>query len=70
MALKMDFRTIKMAYISLGLLFAICAIVSSYLKQYYFALGFIVLASAIILAGSIYVSYVRKLEWSKELEKL
>ena len=70
MAIQMDFKNVKMAYVSLALLFAICAIVTSYLKQYYFTLAFIVLASAIILAGSVYVSYVRKLERSKELEKL
>jgi|GEM_PF-3761202 len=70
MALQMDFKTIKTAYIALGLLFALCAIVSSYLKHYYFALGFIVLASAIILTGSVFVSYVKKLERAKDLEKL
>ncbi len=62
---KMDFKAVKTAYIAVAAVLAVCAIVSAYLHHQYIALGFIVLASAAILAGSLYVSYLMK---RKQLE--
>jgi len=70
MALSLDVRTLKITYISLASLITICAIAAAYFRQQYIALGFIVLASAIILCGSVLVSYIYKLEKAKELKKL
>jgi len=39
--------------------------VASYLRQYYIALGLIVLASAILLGGAMLVSYMYKMEKRK-----
>jgi uncharacterized membrane-anchored protein len=66
----MDAKTAKVSYIVLAFLIALCAIVASYFRQYYLTLGLIVLASAIILGGSILVSYLYKMEKSEELKKL
>jgi hypothetical protein len=45
MALSMDVKTFKVAYISLAFLVALCAIAAAYFRQQYVALGLIVLAS-------------------------
>lgn len=66
----MDAKTFKTAYILVALLVAVCAIVSSYLQHYYIAVGLIVLASAVMLLGAIYVSYLYRIERAKALEKL
>jgi hypothetical protein len=66
----LDAKTLKIAYISLAFLIMLCAIAAAYFRQQYVALGLIVLASAIILCGSILVSYVYKMEKAKELKKL
>jgi uncharacterized membrane protein len=66
----MDIKSIKIAYISLAFLAMLCAVAAAYLRQQYIALGLIVLASAIILGGSLLVSYLYKLEKAKELKKL
>jgi CDP-diglyceride synthetase len=68
--MNMDAKTLKTAYIALAFLVALCAIAASYFRQYYVALGLIVLASAIILGGAILVSYMYRMEKAKELEKL
>jgi general stress protein CsbA len=65
--MKMDAKTLKTGYIALAFLVALCAIVSSYLKQYYLTLGLIVLASVIILAGAVLVSYMYRMEKAKKL---
>jgi len=70
MSFKMDAKTLKISYIALAFLIALCAIAASYLRQYYVALGLIVLASIVILGGAILVSYMYKMEKAKELEKL
>lgn len=70
MAIKIDMKTLKIAYITLAFLVTLCAIVAAYFRQQYVALGFIVLASAIILIGSMLLSYVYKIEKAKELKKL
>lgn len=66
----MNAQNAKIAYIALAFLIALCAIVASYLHQYYIALGLIVLASAIIMGGAILVSYMYKMERAEELKKL
>jgi len=66
----MKAQSAKVAYIVLAFLIALCAIVASYLRQYYIALGLIVLASAILLGGAMLVSYMYKMEKAEELKKL
>jgi general stress protein CsbA len=66
----MKAKDTKIAYIALAFLIALCAIVASYLQQYYIALGLIVLASAIMLGGAILVSYMYKMEKAEELKKI
>ncbi|WP_174591834.1 hypothetical protein [Methanocella conradii] len=68
--MKMDSRTIKTAYISISFIAALCAIVASYFHQYYLALGLIILASAILLGGSLLFSYKYRMEKAEELKKL
>jgi general stress protein CsbA len=68
--MKMDAKTVKIVYIALAFIIALCAIAASYLQQYYVALGLIVLASAVILGGAILVSYLYKMEKAEELKKL
>ncbi len=68
--MALDVKTLKIAYISVAFLVALCAIAAAYFRQQYVALGLIVLASAIILCGSLLVSYMYKLEKAKELKKL
>jgi hypothetical protein len=68
--MKIDSRTLKTGYIALAFLVALCAIVTSYMRQYYLTLGLIVLASVIILVGAILVSYKYKMEKSEKLKKL
>jgi len=68
--MKIDSKTIKTAYIVLSFIAAICAIAASYLHQYYLALGLIVLASLILLAGSVLFSYRYRMERSEKLKRL
>ena len=70
MAFKMDAKTFKATYIILALVIAACAIVASYFHQKYVALGLIILASIIILCGSILVSVMYKMEKQGDLKKL
>jgi uncharacterized membrane protein len=63
-------KTLKVAYVSLAFLAMLCAIAAAYFRQQYVALLLIVLASAIILCGSLLVSYMYKMEKAKELKKL
>ncbi len=63
----MDAKTFKLAYILLAALAAVCAIIAALLQQKYVAVGFIVLASIIIMIGAMYFSsMVRK----EKLDKL
>jgi hypothetical protein len=66
----MDLKTLKIAYISLAFLVTLCAIAAAYYRQQYLALGLIVLASAVILCGSLLVSYMYKMDKAKGLKKL
>lgn len=65
---SMDLKTVKTAYIVAAALLAVCAIVSAYLHHQYIALGFIVLASAIILIGAFFVSLLAKVGKTKDLD--
>lgn len=65
-----EVKALKVAYISLAFLVTLCAIAAAYFHQQYVALFLIVLASAIILCGSILASYLYKMEKAKELKKL
>jgi uncharacterized membrane-anchored protein len=66
----MDPKTLKLAYIALAFLVMLGAIVAAYFHEQYVALGLIVLASAIILSGSVLVSYAYKIEKAKGPKKL
>ncbi len=68
--MALNAKTLKVAYVSLAFLAMACAIGAAYYRQQYIALGFIVLASAIILGGSLLASYMYKMEKAKELKKL
>ncbi len=65
----MDAKSLKAAYIALAFLAMLGAIAAAYFHEQYVALGLIVLASAIILGGSLLVSYTYKLEKAKGLKK-
>ena len=66
----MKSKDVKVAYIVLAFLLALCAIVASYLQQYYVALGLIVLASAIMLGGAFLISHLYRMEKAEELKKI
>jgi len=61
-------KTVKTAYIVVAALLAVCAIAAAYLHHTYIALGFIVLASAAILAGSLLVTYMLKNRKVKDID--
>lgn len=63
-------KGIKLWYVALALLAALGAIVASYFREYYVALALIVLASVIILAGSLLVSRAYRSEKAELLKKL
>lgn len=64
----MDKKKVKIAYILLAASLMVCAVISAYFDQDYIALGFIVLASAVILAGAFLISYIYKFEKIKEID--
>jgi len=68
--MALDIKTLKVGYISLAFLVMLGAIAAAYFHQQYVALGLIVLASAIILGGSLLASYMYRMEEAKELKKL
>jgi uncharacterized membrane-anchored protein len=61
----MDAKTIKIAYVVPAFLAMLGAIAAAYFHEQYVALGLIVLASAIILGGSLLVTYAFKMETAR-----
>lgn len=63
-----DMKKVKVAYILISAALAVCAIVAAFLHHEYIALGFIVLASAVVLAGSYLVSYIYRMAKVKDVD--
>ncbi len=62
----MNARELKTAYIVPAFLAMVCAIVAAYFHQVYIALGFIVVAAILIVAGSMLVAEKLKKERLKK----
>ncbi|WP_424357779.1 hypothetical protein [Methanocella sp. MCL-LM] len=67
---KLNIWYVKAAYVALAALLMIGAIVSAINDQQYLVLVFIVAASVVIVAGSLFFSYLFKQQKINEVKKL
>ncbi|MCD1296209.1 hypothetical protein CUJ83_14495 [Methanocella sp. CWC-04] len=63
-----DKKTVKTAYVATAAILMVGALVSAFYDHDYIALGFIVAASAVILAGSLFMAYRRKVDKVRDVD--
>ncbi len=67
---KLDLKNVKASYILLAILVGLGGVVAHFLGHDYIALGLIVVAAGVILAGSVLVSMIYKVQQREKLGKL
>ena len=67
--MAIDVKTFKVAYIVVAFVVMLLAIVAALFHETYIALGFIVLASIIILCGSLVMSQMYKADSIRKFKK-
>ena len=66
--LSLDIKRVRIAYMIVAALFALCAIVSAYLHHIYIATAFIVLASVTIFCGGMLISFLFRINKEKRAD--